>query len=105
MVGRLYRDGDPRTDAGFSLFYAGVNLGALLGGYLCIAIGKRVLFEGLIPEGFEWNVAFGLAAIVMIVSLLTFTQTQKSLGSIGNSPIAHHEPKKKKLYEYLTMAG
>src|ERR1700752_3121614 len=47
IVGRLYKDGDPRTDAGFSLFYAGVNLGALLGGYLCIAVGKRVLFENI----------------------------------------------------------
>lgn len=64
-----------------------------------------MLFENLVPEGLEWNVAFGLAAVVMIVSLLTFTQTQKSLASIGNSPIAHLEPKKKKLYEYLTMAG
>jgi POT family proton-dependent oligopeptide transporter len=105
IVGRLYKDGDPRTDAGFSLFYAGVNLGALLGGYLCIAIGKRALFSSAVPEGLEWNVAFGLAAVVMIISLLTFTQTQKSLASIGNSPIAHLEPKKRKLYEYLTMAG
>lgn len=105
IVGRLYKDGDPRTDAGFSLFYAGVNLGALLGGYLCIAIGKRALFASAVPEGLEWNIAFGLAAIVMMVSLLTFTQTQKSLASIGNSPIAHLEPKKRKLYEYLTMAG
>ncbi|MBP7808533.1 MAG: peptide MFS transporter [Bacteroidia bacterium] len=105
IVGRLYKDGDPRTDAGFSLFYAGVNLGALLGGYLCIAIGKRALFASAVPEGLEWNVAFGLAAVVMIISLLTFTQTQKSLASIGNSPIAHLEPKKRKLYEYLTMAG
>ena len=105
IVGRLYKDGDPRTDAGFSLFYAGVNLGALLGGYLCIAIGKRALFASAVPEGLEWNIAFGLAAIVMIISLLTFTQTQKSLASIGNSPIAHLEPKKKRLYEYLTFAG
>ncbi len=105
IVGRLYKDGDPRTDAGFSLFYAGVNLGALLGGYLCIAIGKRALFASSVPEGLEWNVAFGLAAVVMIISLLTFTQTQKSLASIGNSPISHLEPKKRKLYEYLTMAG
>jgi POT family proton-dependent oligopeptide transporter len=105
IVGRLYKDGDPRTDAGFSLFYAGVNLGALLGGYLCIAIGKRALFASSVPEGSEWNVAFGLAAIVMVVSLLTFTQTQKSLGTIGNSPLLHLEPKRRKLYEYLTMAG
>ena len=105
MVGRLYKDGDPRTDAGFSLFYAGVNLGALIGGYLCIAIGKRTLFASSVPEGLEWNVAFGLASIVMFVSLITFIYTQKSLGSIGNSPIAHLEPKKKILYEVLTYIG
>ncbi len=105
MVGRLYKDGDPRTDAGFSLFYAGVNLGALIGGYLCIAIGKRALFASSVPEGLEWNVAFGLASIVMFVSLITFIYTQKSLGSIGNSPITHLEPKKKILYEVLTYAG
>jgi len=105
IVGRLYRPGDSRTDAGFSLFYAGVNLGALIGGYLCIAIGKRVLFQQYVPEGLEWNVAFGLAAIVMVVSLLTFVNTQKSLASIGNSPLGHLEPKKKRLYELLTFVG
>ena len=68
MVGKLYKAGDSRTDAGFSLFYAGINLGALLGGYLCIAIGKGELLSGLIPEDKRWNVAFGLAAIVMVIS-------------------------------------
>lgn len=105
IVGRLYREGDPRTDAGFSLFYAGVNLGALIGGYLCIAIGKRALFDSFIPAGLEWNVAFGLAAIVMIVSLLTFVNTQKSLATIGNSPLAHLDPQKRSLYEYMTFGG
>jgi POT family proton-dependent oligopeptide transporter len=105
IVGRLYKDGDPRTDAGFSLFYAGVNLGALIGGYFCIAIGKRELFARFVPQGLEWNIAFGLAAIVMIVSLLWFTNTQKSLGPIGNSPLAHLEKGKRSLYEYLTYAG
>ena len=105
MVGRLYKDGDPRTDAGFSLFYAGVNLGAFIGGILCVAIGKRVLFEDYIPEGLEWNVAFGLASVVMIISLLTFVRTQKSMASIGNSPLLHLPAAKRKLYEYLTFAG
>ncbi|MDP1803088.1 MAG: peptide MFS transporter [Bacteroidota bacterium] len=102
IVGRLYKDGDPRTDAGFSLFYAGVNLGALLGGYLCIAIGKRTLFDSYVPQGLEWNIAFGLAAIVMVISLLTFTQTQKSLGPIGISPLLNLAPAKRKTYEYIT---
>ncbi|MBX3165467.1 MAG: peptide MFS transporter [Bacteroidetes bacterium] len=105
IVGNLYKAGDQRVDAGFSLFYAGVNLGALMGGYLCIAIGKRVLFESFVPQGLEWNVAFGLAAVFMIVSLLTFTQTQKSLATIGLSPLQHLENKKRKLYEYLTFIG
>ena len=105
MVGMLYKEGDQRTDAGFSLFYAGVNLGAILGGYFCIAIGKRELFATHIQEGLEWNVAFGLASIVMIISLLTFTQTQKSLGEIGLSPLMHLEKKKRFLYEIGTYIG
>lgn len=86
MVGKLYRSGDSRTDAGFSLFYAGINLGALLGGYLCIAIGKGEMLSHLIPEDKRWNVAFGLAAIVMIISLINFIFTQRSLGPIGLQP-------------------
>ena len=86
MVGELYKPDDPRRDAGFSLFYAGINLGALLGGYLCIAIGKGQLFENIIPENLRWNVAFGLAAVVMLISLINFVFTQKTLGSIGIQP-------------------
>ncbi len=86
MVGKLYKSGDSRTDAGFSLFYAGINLGALLGGYLCIAIGKGEMFSQLIPEDKRWNVAFGLAAIVMVISLINFVFTQKSLGPSGLMP-------------------
>ncbi|MCD6020148.1 MAG: putative proton-dependent di-tripeptide transporter [Bacteroidetes bacterium] len=105
IVGNLYRNGDHRTDAGFSLFYAGVNLGALLGGYLCIAIGKGQLFQSFIPAHLAWNVAFGLAAIVMIISLLTFVRTQRSLGSIGTSPLISAEPKKRKIMEIATYIG
>lgn len=86
MVGQLYKPNDSRADAGFSLFYAGINLGALLGGYLCIAIGKGEIFGSIISESMRWNVAFGLAAIVMVISLINFVFTQKSLGTIGLQP-------------------
>ncbi|ANF49829.1 amino acid transporter [Chryseobacterium glaciei] len=86
MVGQLYKPNDSRADAGFSLFYAGINLGALLGGYLCITIGKGEIFTNLIPENLRWNVAFGLAAIVMVISLINFVFTQRSLGTIGLQP-------------------
>lgn len=86
MVGQLYKQGDERRDAGFSLFYAGINIGGLLGGYICIAIGKGQMLSSVIPEHARWNVAFALAAVVMVISLINFLITQKNLGPIGLSP-------------------
>ena len=86
MVGKLYKAGDTRTDAGFSLFYGGINLGALLGGYFCISIGQGDLLSNYIPEDKRWNVAFSLAAIVMVISLVNFIFTKKKLGPIGLQP-------------------
>lgn len=77
MVGSLYREGDPRRDAGFGLFYSGINLGALLGGWLCIEAANR----------YSWNVAFSLAGIGMILGLGTFIFTRKMIGPIGLSPL------------------
>lgn len=102
MVGQLYKDGDVRRDAGFSLFYAGINLGALLGGYVCIAVANGNLWTSFVPENLRWNYGFGFAAVVMVISLLTFIQTQKSLGEIGLSPLLNIEKSKRKIYEILT---
>jgi len=105
IVGKLYKDDDHRRDAGFSLFYAGVNLGALIGGYICIAVANGSLWASLVPAHLRWNVAFGFAAVVMIVSLLTFTQTQKSLGDIGLSPLKDAPSSKRKRLEIVTYIG
>ena len=105
MVGKLYKEDDHRRDAGFSLFYAGVNLGALIGGYLCIAVANGSMLTYIVPEHLRWNVAFGFAAFVMLISLLTFTQTQKSLGEIGLSPLVHLEKSKRKTLEIVTYIG
>jgi len=105
MVGKLYSDTDNRRDAGFSLFYAGVNLGALIGGYICIAVANGNLWASYIPENLRWNYAFGFASVVMIISLLTFTQTQKSLGQIGLSPLANMEKSKRRTLEIVTYVG
>lgn len=67
MVGALYKENDTRRDAGFGLFYTGINVGALLGGFLCVWIGKS----------YSWNIAFSLAGIVMTIGLLTFWLTKK----------------------------
>lgn len=99
MVGSLYKKGDERRDAGFSLFYSGINIGALFGGYACIAIGKGQLFSSFIPAQYTWNVAFGLAGIVMTISLVTFIFTQRSLGPIGLSPFKHEDNTIKRIPE------
>lgn len=104
MVGMLYKDGDARRDAGFLLFYSGINIGAFIGGYV-IAIGKGAMFSSFIPVDLRWNVAFGAAAVVMAISLITFLLTKKNLGPIGLSPLMNLDLNKRKLYEIATYAG
>ncbi|MFC5138450.1 peptide MFS transporter [Actinomycetospora rhizophila] len=69
VVGSLYDRNDPRADAGFSIFYMGVNIGALVG----------PLLTGLTQElaGFHW--AFGLAAIGMALGLTIYTLGRRGL--------------------------
>ncbi len=92
MVGELYRDGDPRKVAGFGMFYSGINIGALLGGILCVYLGKYV----------SWGLAFGAASFVMLVGLTIFSITKRQLGPIGNSPLAGMPKKQRYLRELLT---
>ena len=79
MVGELYREGDPRRDAGFGLFYSGINIGAFLGGIVCVWLAKN--------PNYGWSYAFLSAAIVMAIGLITFMFTKKWLGPIGDSPL------------------
>ncbi|MFA7274700.1 MAG: peptide MFS transporter [Crocinitomicaceae bacterium] len=95
MVGALYKEGDPRRDAGFGLFYTGINVGALLGGFLCVWVGKT----------YSWNIAFSLAGIVMAIGLVTFYFTKKTLGEIGDSPLLNLPNSKRKTREILVFIG
>ncbi|WP_285509503.1 oligopeptide:H+ symporter [Actinokineospora sp. NBRC 105648] len=73
LVGALYEDGDERRDAGFSIFYMGINLGALVGPLLTGLLQTRL--------GFHWG--FGLAAVGMAVGLLQYTLGRKNLPESG----------------------
>lgn len=75
MIGDLYKPGDPRRDAGYGLFYAGINIGALLSGITIAYIGTSV----------SWSLGFGLAGVCMVFGLLLFMFTQKTLGPIGKT--------------------
>lgn len=78
MVGWLYKDGDTRRDAGFSAFYSGINLGAFMGGIICVYLGKS-------PQ-FGWRYAFIASGTVMVIGLFTFLFTKKYIQPIGNKP-------------------
>lgn len=101
MVGQLYHEGDNRRDAGFMLFYSGINIGAMIGGFL-IAIGKGEMFTSIIPQHLHWNVAFGASGVAMTISVLTFMYTKKKLGTIGLSPLLHKTSTQQKTFEWST---
>jgi len=91
MVGELYKDGDGRRDAGFSLFYAGINIGALLGGGICVYVGKQ----------YSWNIAFLLSGIFMAIGLVNFLLTKKWLGPIGLMPTKNPNAKRNQWFVYV----
>jgi len=62
IVGKLYRDNDPRRDSGFTIFYIGINIGALLATTVVAFVGETY--------GFKYG--FGLAGIGMLAGLLIF---------------------------------
>lgn len=95
MVGELYHEKDNRRDAGYGLFYAGINVGGLLGGALCIYLGKY----------YNWHYCFLSAALVMAFGLGTFIFTKKHLGPIGISPLLHLAKTKQKTYEVAVYIG
>lgn len=74
MVGGLYKEGDIRRDKGFTIFYIGINTGALL----------SALIVGYVGENIGWHVGFGLAGIGMFLGLLTFYFGQRYLENVGN---------------------
>lgn len=78
VVGKLYAENDPRRDSGFSLFYAGINLGALLASLVC----------GYLGTTYGWNWGFGAAGVGMLAGLAMFLWGQKYLGGHGEAPDA-----------------
>lgn len=76
MVGQLYKTQGKEKDAGYTIFYMGINAGAFLGILLC----------GYIGESVGWHYGFGLAGIFMFFGMLQFYFAQKIFGNIGLSP-------------------
>ena len=91
IVGKLYPDGDPRRDGGFTIFYMGINIGAFLSTTICGFVGER----------FGWHYGFGLAGIGMLLGLIIF-------GAGGNLLMGHghaKDPAKARKYFPLVILG
>ncbi|HZW78472.1 MAG TPA: peptide MFS transporter [Flavobacteriaceae bacterium] len=76
MVGQLYPDNSSKKDAGYTIFYMGINAGAFLGMLLCGYIGEKI----------GWHYGFGLAGVFMFFGMLQFYFARTYFGKIGADP-------------------
>jgi len=77
MVGQLYGPDDPRRESGFSIFYMGINLGALLAPIICGTLGEKI----------DWHYGFTAAGVGMALGLIIYLLGQnRYLGDIGKQP-------------------
>ena len=77
LVAQLYPEGGSRRDAGFSIFYMGINLGAVLGSF----------FVPITAAAFGWSAGFALPALGMLIGLVQFQVTKNHLGTSGLVPL------------------
>jgi POT family proton-dependent oligopeptide transporter len=78
VVGELYAVGDPRRDAGFSIFYMGINTGAFLGPLVCGWLAQS--------SGLGWHWGFAAAGVGMLLGVIQFRLTAHHLGTAGLHP-------------------
>ncbi|QQR98361.1 MAG: peptide MFS transporter [Sphingobacteriales bacterium] len=75
FLGKYYEENDKRRDAGYAIFYMGINVGGFLGSAICGYLGQKI----------SWHLGFGVAGIFMIIGLITFLLNRKMLEGKGES--------------------
>jgi len=103
IVGQLYGTADERRDAGFSIFYMGINLGAFIGqlvtGYLAQDAGFRAIVAGWgLDPNITWHWGFGAAGVGMTFGVIQYIFGEKSLGTAGVEPGGAPTPQLKAKY-------
>ncbi len=91
MVGSLYAAGDDRRDAGFSIFYMGINIGAfaapLVTGFLAQGkTWKNVLASWGMDPGSSWHFGFAAAGVGMTFGLIVYLRKLPCLAHVGSTP-------------------
>jgi POT family proton-dependent oligopeptide transporter len=82
IVGRLYSKDDGRRDAGYSIFYMGINTGAFGAPLVCGYLGQRV----------DWHLGFAAAGVGMVLGLIQYSFGRKYLGGAGAEPAGAASP-------------
>ena len=82
IVGQLYSSDDPRRDAGFSIFYMGINLGAFIAPLVTSYLGQRI----------DWHLGFTVAGIGMVLGLVQYVLGGRYLGDAGLHPSPAQSP-------------
>ncbi len=91
IVGQLYAEKDTRREAGFSIFYMGINIGAFTAPFVCGFLAQKPWWRaqleswGLDPRN-SWHWGFGAAAVGMFFGLLQYLLTGRNLGTAGLRP-------------------
>jgi POT family proton-dependent oligopeptide transporter len=97
IVGQLYEAKDKRRDAGFSIFYMGINLGAMIGplatGLLAQSPRFRAWLTGMgMDPNSAWHWAFGAAGVGMTFGVLQYVLGARNLGTAGLHPAPPSSP-------------
>ena len=93
IVGGLYENNPSMREAGFTIFYMSINIGSILGFFIC----------GYLGENIGWHYGFGAAGIGMFLGVLQYKLRVKSLGKIGLEPTSKIDIKTKKNYKKITF--
>jgi proton-dependent oligopeptide transporter, POT family len=91
MVGGLYREGDERRDAGFSIFYMGINIGGFIAPLVTGFLAQSNLFKSwLVAWGYDpalsWHWGFGAAGVGMTLGLIIYLLRGRHLAEVGRAP-------------------
>ena len=91
LVGMLYPENDPRQDGGYSVYYMGINIGALIAPLILGFMAQDPAFvKGLAQLGLGsfngWRVAFGFAGLAMVAGIIQYSLRQHVLGDVGLKP-------------------
>src|SRR5580658_6895954 len=82
IVGQIYGPGDHRRDSGFSIFYMGINLGALISPLICGWVGENV----------SWRLGFAISGVGMVAGLIQYWLGGRYLGQAGLYPSSTGDP-------------